>query len=824
MGTHNPWRRKRFTLAGLCMALVGIALILGSCSSNEEVKVKLYSEQDPVYQNPFTLPEEWEDYGIGDPYILRHDGKYYLYCSTKDFRAGIKGWSSEDLIHWKPEGLVTEDPITTGAYAPEVVYWNGYFYMYTSPAGNGHYVLRSDSPTGPFEVQTENLGLSIDGSVFIDDNGEWYFTHAGDQGIVIHRMTDPYTIDIGSTTNAYLGGWTEGSTIIKRSGTYYMTYTGNHVFSKGYRINYAVAHDDPTSAYQVPDNNPVVIHTSGSFVGLGHSSSFVGPDLDSYYMVYHNLVGRSAEGPPVRQMNIDRIVFNGDRMEVLGPTNTAQPVPKQADFQSRLDQPESLTDGDVETLPDGTQRWLSKAATSAGFTAEYNLSFKQPVEDEQAYVEAIFSYTDSKNYGSARLTPATGELSVMQVREGQVEQPATLRLPEDFDFTKLHTIRVENDGSTVRVYFDQMLKFNLPMQMSVAGQIGYGAFRAEPSYSYTAFSNDVNGSSDFEVYKPVPGTVEAVHYLKEAGRGFKVKAVDRAAGEFRKSDGVSIGMAEDRSYFVKLEQEGDWLSYKVNVAEAGTYGLAMRLLTSKEAATVEVSSGNEKQSFKIAPDPDPDWKTVKLGAMKLPEGYHTLKIKLRKGQATFRTLDLYASADVPRAGTANLLDAVAAEDIYGAFAAIDGGFQGSGIADDRLFVGDPAWEDYELSLQVGIPESLTGEGQVFIRTTNESYFEHQVRDSAMGYAISLTDGQLQLLKLNYDSFAVSSGRAPMEPGQTYSLRVAATGSRIQVYWGGADEPVIDYTDPDPYFHGRVGLRSVDSTFSFREMQVRAVKR
>ncbi|WP_178024344.1 family 43 glycosylhydrolase [uncultured Paenibacillus sp.] len=818
---HLPRRRMKFTLAALCAA-VWMALILGSCSSNEEVKVKLYSDQDPTYQNPFTLPEEWEDYGIGDPYILRHDGKYYLYCSTKDFRAGIKGWSSEDLIHWTPEGLVTEDPITTGAYAPEVVYWNGYFYMYTSPAGNGHYVLRSDSPTGPFEVQTENLGLSIDGSVFIDDNGAWYFTHAGDQGIVIHPMTDPYTIDIGSTTNAYLGGWTEGSTIIKRNGTYYMTYTGNHVFSKGYRVNYAVTHDDPTGTYQVPDNNPLIIHTSSSFVGLGHSSSFVGPDLDSYYMVYHNLVGRSAEGPPVRQMDIDRIVFNGDRMEVLGPTNSSQPVPKQADFQSRLDQPEAKANWDVEMLPDGTSRWVSKVETSAGFTAEYNLSLVQPVDDEQAYVEAIFSYTDSENYWSTRLTPASGELSVVQVNEGQVEQVGSLRLPEGFDFTKLHTVRVENDGSVVRVYFDQMLKFNLPVQATVAGRIGYAAFHADPSYSYTAFSNDVGGSSDFEVYKPIPGTIDAVHYLKEAERGFKVNSA-ADAGEFRKSDGVSIGMAEDRSYFVKLEQEGDWLSYKVNVAEAGTYGMTMRLLTSEEAATVEASSGNEKQTFTIAPDSDPGWKTVKLGAMKLPEGYHTLKIKLRKGQVTFSALDLYASAKAPKSG-ANLLETVEAEDIYGAFEAIDGGFRGSGIADDRLFVGNADWDDYELSLKVGIPESLTGEGQVFIRTTNESYFEHQVQDSAMGYAISLTDGQLQLLKLNYGSIAVSSGRATMEPGQTYSLRVVLAGSSIQVYWDGADEPVIDYTDPDPYFHGRVGLRSIGSTFSFSQMQVSAVKR
>ncbi|GJM78271.1 hypothetical protein HMSSN139_07670 [Paenibacillus sp. HMSSN-139] len=74
---------------------------------------------------------------------------------------------------------------------------------------------------------------------------------------------------------------------------------------------------------------------------------------------------------------------------------------------------------------------------------------------------------------------------------------------------------------------------------------------------------------------------------------------------------------------------------------------------------------------------------------------------------TFSALDLYASAKVPKSG-ANLLEAVEAEDIYGAFEAIDGGFRGSRIADDRLFVGDEAWDDYEMSVQVGIPEIRPG--------------------------------------------------------------------------------------------------------------------
>ncbi|WJH35705.1 glycoside hydrolase family 43 protein [Paenibacillus sp. CC-CFT747] len=339
-------RRKRRTARSLLwgvllLAAAAASLVFVSRTTNEEEKAVLYSDQEPTYQNPLTLPEEWEDYGIGDPYILRFDGRYYLYCSTKDNRSGVKGWSSDDLVHWKYEGLVASDPLTTSAYAPEVVYWNGYFYLYTSPAGNGHYVLRSESPTGPFEVQTGNLGLSIDGSVFIGDDGKWYFSHAGTEGIAMHPMKDPYTMEPGKTLPAaFLGGWTEGSTLIKRNDVYYLTFTGNHVFSKGYRVQYAVSHDGPLDKYRVPDNNPVLIRTAGDFFGLGHSSTFLGPDLDSYYMVYHNLVGRSAEGPPVRQMDFDRLVFNGDRMDVLGPTNTlnrcrSKPI-SRAGFPNRM--------------------------------------------------------------------------------------------------------------------------------------------------------------------------------------------------------------------------------------------------------------------------------------------------------------------------------------------------------------------------------------------------------------------------------------------------------------------------------------------------------
>lgn len=282
----------------------------------------------PTFSNPTELAEEWEDYGVGDPFVLRYNGMYYLYSSTRDDQVGVKAWSSSDLANWKPEGLVTKDPITKAAYAPEVVYWNGYFYMYTSPGGGGHYVLRSESPTGPFTVQTDNLGMSIDGSVFIDDDGKWYFTHASGRGIVANEMSDPYTFGPDRLiTEAYLQHWTEGSSILKREGKYLITYTGNHVFSTGYRIQYSISDQGPLGPYRTLENNPFVISTDDKFNGLGHSSTVLGPDLDSYYLAYHNLVGASTSGPPLRKLNIDRLQFNGDRMSLLGPTfEMARPV------------------------------------------------------------------------------------------------------------------------------------------------------------------------------------------------------------------------------------------------------------------------------------------------------------------------------------------------------------------------------------------------------------------------------------------------------------------------------------------------------------------
>src|ERR1039458_6553069 len=56
-----------------------------------------------TYRNPL-LPER----EIADPFVLRMDGKYYLYPTT-DSR-GYEVFVSDDLVHWERKARVFRDP------------------------------------------------------------------------------------------------------------------------------------------------------------------------------------------------------------------------------------------------------------------------------------------------------------------------------------------------------------------------------------------------------------------------------------------------------------------------------------------------------------------------------------------------------------------------------------------------------------------------------------------------------------------------------------------------------------------------------------------
>lgn len=834
-----------------------------------------------TYQNPFLLDQEWPNYGIGDPFILRWNGRFYLYSSTNTHgggSVGIRAWRSHDLVNWEYQGYVTRESVTWNAYAPEVIYWDGLFYMATSPNGQGHYILTSESPTGPFTVQTDNLGLSIDGSFFIDDDGQWYFTRSGHRGIRGHRMADPFTMGPEIILESDLGGWTEGSYILKRDGVYFLTYTGNHVTSRGYRVHYSVSQDGPLGPYQVPEDNLIIISTKDDFHGLGHSATVMGPDLDSYYITYHNITNRL--GAHRRRLNIDRLVFNGTKMDVLGPTNTPQPVPPMPAFYTWVDE-----EGLDKYWQEG--RWKDREIlhtfrkTKSSFTAEYNFQLKtgdlrgdKPAEAE-AEVGAIFSYQDEATFRYASVDVRRHQLTVASVEDGEISVLATADLPGPFDYTKLHTLRVIQGPNRLQVYFDNLLQVDLPDVKGMNGAIGYMHRNVEPVFRFTAFSHEAQGSSDFHAFKPIPGTIEAVHYGNYHTKGDSSFAFPKNDNPIRYGDETDIQLTGDGSYSVRLHEPGDWLTYLINVTEDGLYAVDFTIKRPHSAAELDIflddtpigtaiitgapgtgpnteSETESETGFEAAskagseythgaddtsdsdctsgtesvPVFNEDWFKVRGGHIELKQGLHTLRFQLTSGNLEFRHMDLYKAETAPY-GTVEGLTAPLGEEwsIFGEgdWLVTESGHRAPGSSHFMAITGSDDWTDVRVQVDLAFDGQVyPGEAGLIVRAMHPSHHPSQVEDALVGYYISTDGHRLNLKKLRYNSRTLVEVPIDAASASTHQLKVEVVEHTIRIFWNDMENPVIEYTDSDALMHGSVGFRSNTAGVLFRNFSAECI--
>lgn len=417
-----------------------------------------------LYRNPIQRHGDF-----ADPFVLRHDGRYYLYCTNPDVRC----WSSDDLVDWRLEGPTIAEDEFPGLvpFAPEVVYADGAFWMYTSPSGHGHFVLRADAPTGPFRKASGNVGHAIDGNVLIDDDGRWYFYWAGDEGIWGCEMPSPTEFGEPVLTGIDMKGWTEGPFVSKRDGVYFMTLTGNHYLSTGYRID-AASSDHPLHGWVADPWNPILVDTESSRVGLGHSSSVRGPDLVSTYLVYHDIKPDAS-----RDLDIDRQVWSGRSIQVLGPTDSA-PAPAHPDAESRGE---------------------CGLAVGGAFTAEVNLT----------------ASATTATYGLGIASPDGPAVSVLIDRAGSTVRAqrggaelGSAPLPDGFAHEALHCWRLEADGIRLRVFIDGRLQFALPLD--VAHGTVLDAVGDDVRIGHCAATAMTPDAADRDAIIPVPGAFGAV--------------------------------------------------------------------------------------------------------------------------------------------------------------------------------------------------------------------------------------------------------------------------------------------------------------------------
>lgn len=754
----------------------------------------------PSYKNPIIRVNDkntWPDYGVGDPFVMRYNGRYYLYCSTKDGRVGIQCWISDDLVDWKYAGLCAEEWLTMSAYAPEVVYYNGDFYMYTSPAGKGHYVLKSESPTGPFVAVTDNFGLSIDGDVFIDDDGSWHFYSAAVNAIMAYPMSAPDKVeaDRGIKLPGDLGGWTEGSMIVKHDGRYYLTYTGNHVWSAGYRIHYAVSEESPTK-FTPAKNNPLLLSTDvATVMGIGHSSTVLGPNLDEYYIVYH-----AHKIAPQRSMYIDRIFFNGMGTVVLGPSTEKQDAPHMPDTYSHFDTESdlagwtasggSVTESGLVLSAGGTV--LSERTFAADYTAEYNL---EALTDKAGI---LFGYTDAENLGKAVYDAAKEELTVTFTADGK-ETVKTCPIRASFsdamraDALILFTVQKHGDAYTFFVNRREVLQCTSALG---GGAVGILCERGEATVGFVGASEGALQSTFKDVYKPAESIIPAVTC---------VQAVEETV-----LSGVRyLAARKDERY-----------SYKTNVSDEGSYDLVMEYRADK-ACTADVYQGNTLLGTVSLPaSADKTARTVARG-FTLAEGLCTVSLCLR-GDAELLSLTFHKAEATPekaytfgtgayRDGTWTLADgALVLKSDFGKFT-----------------VGSENWGDYTAEAEI-TPTSDNINVGLCVRVSNPATVEKSNKslaggtDFLQGYFIGLSERSVVLGKHNYNWKELCRAPYSIQKDQTYTVKVTVMGNVLTVCING--EPVLEYTDTDaPFLHGMVGFRAHASTMRAGSLKVSPIE-
>ncbi len=775
--------KKRAIIAATVMITM---LPFSSCAGRGADEIEYIPPEAERYENHIEIDGQWGSsnatgadgqYGIGDPFVMRFNGKYYLYPSTSDPCDGIKVFESDDLVHWQYRGFAVPESEKTvhGAYAPEVIYYNGYFYLCQSRAGKGHYIYRSESPTEGFELISSthgigredidygNLGMGIDGSFYVSDDGKLYLLHTSTpSGLKYHEITDPEEITVdtigrgGNLNESGLNGWIEGPGIFRRGKFSYLTYTGNHVNSKGYRIGYSYAENmEDLHSFLQPTDNITIIDTDDGHYGLGHSSVAVGPDLDSLYTAYHNLVGRG----PARRYNVDRYFASGSVLTANGVTHRPVAMPKQADHSGYAEKLESV---------DG----IYAIGESEGyFTAEFHFV---PTGGELVFGDHRISFEDG----------------VMRLRSGsKTLGEAQISLPDG----KLAFVRVENGDGIGYVYVNGMRKISYEAQKTV-GAVGY---TKREGVGFTALSNDVFGSSDFEALKNFPTKFPATSYLKGKNRGFSLKNAKRTAGGVRVGEEESTVRVGDS--FAVAFSKGDWVKYAADVPKDATFSIAAELSKASAGAHIRVTIGDRSITATV-PKLEEETTRIYLGEIFAQKGVRTMKVEVVSGTAQIVLFDVNESAgegNVTLAGYRKL---------SGNAESTENGLTVSG-ANGAVVFDRTNNVNFEAEILFSCSAAIDTNFGIMLRASHYSDFGSQPAQSWRGYYLQFGMSLISLKRYDYGdagTLAVErTGDVDLDSGKRHTVKIRAEGHRLTVVLDGT----VTLTAEDPYafFAGGLGI-------------------
>lgn len=332
--------------------MLGCLLLLSagySCGKSSDWKSAPVAVTSPLY--------------LADPTIFHYRDTFYLY-GTDDVNAdrGFTVYTSTDLNTWRgPRGAKKGLALTkgdaygsSGFWAPQVFRYANHFYM--AYVANEHIAIaEADSPLGPFSQRVSEPVTSavktIDPFVF-ENQGKMYLYCVelmGGNRIYMAELNGDLTKLTDNTLVPCINGvrdpqaWeniahasstvTEGPTVLKHKGYYYLFYSANDFRSPDYAVGYATS-PTPEGPWIKYAGNPILSRAITGKNGSGHGD-FFSDDQDNWCYVFHThnsetlvsprktaLITGSFQADPAG--GPDRMVFDRTSFHYLNSTSVSK--------------------------------------------------------------------------------------------------------------------------------------------------------------------------------------------------------------------------------------------------------------------------------------------------------------------------------------------------------------------------------------------------------------------------------------------------------------------------------------------------------------------
>lgn len=469
-----------------------------------------------TYLNPVYL------HSFPDPFILKFRGEYFAYCTGLRADGTVfTVLNSRDLVNWTEIGGALEklENDAPHYWAPEVIYSNGKFYLYYSVGNETYMELRvavSDAPGGGFVdagVKLTDEEFAIDAHVFTDDDNKRYLFYATDflthshigTGIVVDKMIDFFKLEgnprpvtrakydwqIYDANRIEKGGvrWhtVEGAFVLKRKNKYFLMFSGGNWQNISYGVSFAVTDsiESQKEWTQFSDGEkvfPILRTIPEKVLGPGHNSVVRGLNNREFYCIYHRWTENG------RVLAIDRMNFAGNRIFVEGASFTPQIAPFPPNIIDFFDDEnfKRQTKGKWnfsanEAVCEFSERSeIIYQSNTKSFLCEFSLRLVESIDEKSSFGFSLKSKNETILDFS--IFPALNQAIVRFGKE------RFFQIPEDFNFSEIHFLRVEVDEFRIKFSLDDTVLLFDEMLAKKSTQISLAAKNSKAGFSGFAVS------------------------------------------------------------------------------------------------------------------------------------------------------------------------------------------------------------------------------------------------------------------------------------------------------------------------------------------------